>query len=49
MQRPVDGFLRNEILVFMPLRPNQHAYQARKSVEMAFHQLMFKVEKALDQ
>jgi hypothetical protein len=33
----------------MPLHPNQYAYQAVKSVETALHQLMFKVEKALDQ
>ena len=33
----------------MPLHPNQHAYQAGKSVEMALHQLVVRVEKALDQ
>jgi hypothetical protein len=33
----------------MPLDSNQHAYQAEKSVEMPFRQLMVRVEKALDQ
>jgi hypothetical protein len=45
----VDRFLRDEILVFKPLHPNQHAYQAGKSVETALHQLMVQIEKALDQ
>jgi len=33
----------------MPLHPNQHAYQAGKSVETALHQLVVWVEKAHDQ
>jgi hypothetical protein len=45
----VDKFLRDEILALRPLHPNQHAYQAGKSVETAFHQLVVRVEKALDQ
>ena len=32
----------------MPLQPNQHAYQAGKSVEMALHQLFVWVGKAPD-
>jgi len=48
MQRLVDRFLRDEILLLKPLHPNQHAYQAGKSMEMALHQLMVKVEKALN-
>jgi hypothetical protein len=32
----------------MPLHPNQHAYQAGKSVEIALHQLMVRVQTALD-
>jgi hypothetical protein len=35
MERLVDRFLRDEILATKPLHPNQHAYQAGKSVEMA--------------
>jgi hypothetical protein len=42
-------FLSNEILAFMPLHPNQHAYQAGRSVETALHQLVVWVEKALEQ
>jgi len=49
MERLVDRFLRYEILVLKPLHPNQHAYEAGKSVETAFHQLMVRAEKALDQ
>ena len=49
MKQLVGRFLRNEILAFMPLHPNQHAYQAGKSVETTLHQLMVWVEKALDQ
>jgi len=49
MERLVDRFLRDEILALKPLHPNQHAYQAGKSVETALHQLVVRVEKALDQ
>ena len=33
----------------MPQHSNQHAYQAGKLVETALHQLVVRVEKALDQ
>jgi len=49
MERLVDRYLRDEVLALMPLHPNQHAYQAGKSVETALHQLIVQVEKALDQ
>jgi hypothetical protein len=49
MERLVERFLRDEILALKPLHPNQHAYQAGKSVETALHQLVVRVEKALDQ
>ena len=49
MERLVDRFLRDEVLTLQPLHPNQHAYQAGKSVETALHQLVERVEKALDQ
>ena len=49
MKRLVDRFLRDEIVASVPLHPNQHAYQAEKSMEMALHQLMIQVEKALNQ
>jgi len=47
-ERLVDRFLRDEILALQPLYPNQHAYQAGKSVETTLHQLVARVEKALD-
>jgi hypothetical protein len=40
---------RDEVLALRPLHSNQHAYQARKSVETALHQLKVRVTKALDQ
>lgn len=49
MERLVDRFLRDEILAHQSLHPNQRAYQAGKSVETALHQLVVRVEKALDQ
>jgi hypothetical protein len=49
MERLVDRFLRDEILAFKPLHPNQHTYQAGRSAETAFLQLMVRLEKALDQ
>ena len=49
MDRLVDRFLRDEVLTSNPLHPNQHAYQTGKSVETALHQLVVRVEKALDQ
>jgi 23S rRNA A2030 N6-methylase RlmJ len=33
----------------MSLNPNQHAYQAGKSVETAHHQFVVLLQKALDQ
>jgi hypothetical protein len=49
MERLVDRFLRDEILMLKPLHPNQHAYQAGKSVETALHQLVVRIEKGPDQ
>jgi hypothetical protein len=49
MERLVDRFLRDEIFALRPLHPKQHAYQTGKSVETALHQLVVRVEKALDQ
>ena len=45
----MDRSLRDEILVHKPLHPDQHAYQAGKSVETVLHQLVVQVVKALDQ
>ena len=45
----MDRYLKDETLALVPLHPNQHAYQAGKSVETALHQLVVRVEKAPDQ
>jgi len=49
MERLVDRYLTDEALALVPLHPNQHVYQAGKSVETALHQLVVRIEKALDQ
>jgi hypothetical protein len=49
MERLVDRYLRDEALAHVPLHPNQHAYWVGKLVETALHQLVVRVEKALDQ
>jgi hypothetical protein len=49
MKRLTNRFLRDEILAFMPMHPNQRAYQAGKSVETPLHQLMVWIKKVLDQ
>jgi len=45
----VDRSIRDEILVHKPSHPNQHTYQAGKSVETVLHQLVARGEKGLDQ
>jgi hypothetical protein len=45
LKRLVDRYLRDVALALVPLHPNQHAYQAGKSVETALHKLMVRVEK----
>jgi len=49
MARLVDGYLQDEVLALVTLHPNQHGYQAGKSVKMVLHQLLVQVEKAFDQ
>jgi len=49
VERLVDRYLRDEALALVPLPPIHHVYQAGKSVETALHQLIVRVEKALDQ
>jgi hypothetical protein len=49
IERLVGRYLRDETLALVPLHPNQHAYQAGKSVETALHQLVVWVEKVLYQ
>ena len=45
----MDRHIRDGMVTFSPLHPNQHAYQAGKSTETALHQLVVRLEKALDQ
>jgi len=47
MERLVDSFLMEEVLALLSLQPNQHAYQAGKSVVMVLHQLVIRGEEAL--
>ena len=49
MERLLDRFLKDEILVLQPLHPIQHAHEDGKSVKMTLHQLVVPDEKALDQ
>jgi len=48
MDRLIDRYLRDEALAQVPLHPNKHAYHPGKSVETSLHQLVVRVEKALD-
>jgi len=45
----IDQYLREGPLVDLPLHPRQHTYQAGKSTESALHQLVSRLERALDQ
>jgi hypothetical protein len=36
LERLVDRYLRDGVLVIKPLHPNQHAYQTGKSIELPF-------------
>jgi hypothetical protein len=49
MERQVDRFIRDEMVISSLLHPNQHTYQAGKSTETAVHQLVVRIEKSLDQ
>ena len=49
LEKVTDRYLREGPLVDLPLHPRQHAYQAGKSTESALHQLVSRLEKALDQ
>jgi hypothetical protein len=44
----MSAIKKDEILAIMSLHPNENSYQAGKSVGMALHQLVVRVEKALD-
>jgi vacuolar-type H+-ATPase subunit F/Vma7 len=44
LEKFVDRYLGDEALAIMLFNPNQHAYQAGKSVETSLHQLVVRVE-----
>jgi len=48
LEKLVDGYLRSGPLVFVPIHPRQHAFQAGKLTESAFHQFYGRIEKALN-
>ena len=48
MEKVVDRYLRDGPLLDLPIHPRQHAFQAGKSTESALHQLVNRIEKALD-
>jgi len=48
LEKRVDRYLRSDPLVSVPIHPHQHAFQGGKSTESALHQLVGRIEKALD-
>jgi len=48
LEKGVDRYLRDGPLLDLPIHPRQHAFQAGKSTESALHQLVNRIEKALD-
>ena len=48
LERLGDRWIREGALQRIPLHPSQHAYQAGKSAETALHNLVGRVEKALE-
>ena len=45
----IDRYLREGPLVDIQLHPRQHAYQSGKSTESTLHQLVSRLQRALDQ
>jgi ribonuclease HI len=48
LEKLVDRFLREGPLMRLPLHPRQHAFQAGKSTESALHQLVERLERAVE-
>ena len=48
MERLIDRFIRDGTLVRYPLNKNQHAYLAGKSTDTALHNLVGRIERALN-
>jgi len=48
LEKLVDRYLRSGPLMSIPIHPRQHAFQAGKSTESALHQLVGRIERALE-
>jgi len=48
MEKLIDCYLRSGPLLDLPIHPRQHAFQTGKSTESALHQLVGRIERALD-
>ena len=48
LERLVDRYLRDGIMVASPLHRKQHAYQTGKSTETALHNVVLRIERALE-
>jgi len=48
LEKRVDRYLRSDPLVSVPIHPHQHAFQGGKSTESALHQLVGRIQKAID-
>jgi hypothetical protein len=48
LERLVDFYIRDEVLLRFPLHKNQHAYQMGKSTDSALHSLVARVEKSFE-
>lgn len=47
MEKVIDQFIRNEVLITSSLHVNQHAYQKAKSTVTALHRLVSKIENTI--
>ena len=48
LEKLVDRYLRSGPLASIPIHPRQHAFQAGKCMESALHQLVGRIEWALE-
>lgn len=48
MEKVIDQYIRNELDIKVHLHVNQHAYQKGKSTETALHNLVKKIERAIE-
>jgi len=48
LERLIDRYIRDSVLLVHPLQKNQHAYQPGKSTETALHSLVTRIERTLE-